>query len=200
VDELDHREPVGPVGRLEVLRRQVDVYDPGDAAAVAGHRGPDQVALPLGQLEMGPAPIERAGSRPGGELDVGHLGCRGGTLLGEVRQHGAPGLVVAVVLVDAQDAEHHGRNERDARREDAEGCAAGRRVRHISTPKIAISKTKSTVLWGSSIQASGSGTRKEPHAAVRAPARGTPRTSPRMDRSCLYGARAVPSDTPGSAV
>src|SRR6478672_1084078 len=90
------------------------------------------------------------------------------------------------------NARHAARTRKAARR------AAS--VRHISTPKIAISKTKSTVLWGSSIQASGSGTRKEPHAAVRAPARGTPRTSPRMDRSCLYGARAAPSDTSGSAV
>src|ERR1700760_3566936 len=61
------------------------------------------------------------------------------------------------------NARHAARTRKAARR------AAS--VRHISTPKIAISKTKSTVLWGSSIQASGSGTRKDPHAAVRAPAR-----------------------------
>ena len=49
VDQLDDREPVIPVGGLEVLRRQVDVHQPGEVAAAACDGQPQGVSLSLRQ-------------------------------------------------------------------------------------------------------------------------------------------------------
>ena len=59
------------------------------------------------------------------ERDVGHPGRRIDALVGQVRQHRAPGLVVAVVLVHGQHPEQHRGHEGQARGQDAEGGVTG---------------------------------------------------------------------------
>ncbi len=106
------------VGLLEVLRREVDVHVAGQTTALPHDRRLEQVA-DLGVFGGAGDPADVLVELPVGS---GHrvLGNCARALAGEITDHSAPGLVIIVELINRGNSESHGRNERQARREDSE--------------------------------------------------------------------------------